>query len=86
MLNSVTLRLIKIGNSKGFCIPSKILNKLGSGETIEMSLDKETKTLLIKPVESLTDQWIRKFHEAGDDGIVERAPYFMPTGSLKEDM
>lgn len=85
MLNG-TLNLIKIGNSKGFCIPSNILKELGSAETFLVRLNKETGTLEIKPSESLMDRWMKKFKEMGDDGIVENVPVVALTDTLIEDL
>ncbi|MGI6394003.1 MAG: hypothetical protein ACOX2F_04645 [bacterium] len=83
---SGTLNLIKIGNSKGFCIPSNILKELGPAETFLVRLNKETGTLEITPSESLMDKWMRDFKEKGDDGIVENTPVVKLTDTLLEDL
>lgn len=86
MLNANTLNLIKIGNSKGFCIPSRVLREMGAAETFEMNFRKEDGVLEIKPHESLMDKWMRSFEENGSDGTVERIPVAMLTVTLKEDL
>lgn len=80
------LNLVKIGNSKGFCIPSKILKKLGSAETFIMKFNKETGVLEIRPDESLMDKWMRDFQNHGDDGITENTPAVSLTDTLREDL
>lgn len=86
MLNANTINLIKIGNSKGFCVPSRILREMGAAETFEMNFRKEDGVLEIKPHESLVDKWIKSFEENGSDGSVERIPVMMLTATLKEDL
>lgn len=87
MLHGInTLNLVKIGNSKGFCIPSKILKELGSAEMFTIELHKETGTLEIKPVESLMEKWIHNFYKNGTDGIVENTPVAVLTDTLIEDL
>jgi antitoxin component of MazEF toxin-antitoxin module len=83
---SDTLNLIKIGNSRGFCIPSNMLKELGTAETYLVRLNRETGTLEIKPSEGLMDRWIKDFKEKGNDGIVENVPVVMLTDTLIEDL
>lgn len=80
------INLIKIGNSKGFCIPAKILKELGPAETFIIHLIKETKTLEIKPSERLMDKWVRDFSERGNDGVFENKPIIFLNETLREDL
>jgi antitoxin component of MazEF toxin-antitoxin module len=80
------LNLIKIGNSKGFCIPSRILRELGSIEKFTLSFEKESGTIIIKPEASLMDKWLKDFKEKGDDGINESVPAVILSDVLIEDL
>ncbi len=80
------LNLIKIGNSKGFCIPARILRELGSIEKFTLSFEKESSTIIIKPEISLMDKWLKDFEEKGDDGINESAPVSTLSDVLIEDL
>jgi antitoxin component of MazEF toxin-antitoxin module len=80
------LNLIKIGNSKGFCIPSRILRELGSIEKFVLSFEKESGTIIIKPEATLTDKWLKDFKEKGDDGIIESVPTVILSDVLMKDL
>jgi len=80
------LNLIKIGNSKGFCIPSWILRELGSIEKFTLSFEKESRAIIIKPEISLMDKWLKDFKEKGDDGIIESVPVAIFSDVLIEDL
>ena len=80
------LNLIKIGNSKGFCIPARILREIGSIERFTLSFEKESGTIIIKPEVSLMDKWLKDFMEKGDDGINESVPSVIISDSLMEDL
>jgi antitoxin component of MazEF toxin-antitoxin module len=80
------LNLIKIGNSKGFCIPARILRELGSIEKFTLSFEKESSTIIIKPEVSLMDRWLKDFEEKGYDGVSERVPVPILSDVLIEDL
>lgn len=80
------LNLIKIGNSKGFCIPARILRELGSIEKFALSFERESRTIVIKPEESLMDKWLKDFKEKGDDGINENIAVPVFNDVLIEDL
>lgn len=61
-------KIIKIGSSIGITIPRKSAEELGLavGDSVEFSVNKEHKSILIEPsvsVDAETVQWARSFIE-----------------------
>ncbi len=65
------IKVIKIGNSKGFRLPKAILEKYNIKDKIELILKKDY--ILIKPVSTPRKGWeeaFKKMHENGHDQLL----------------
>lgn len=65
-------RIIKIGNSQGIRIPKPLLEQLGAGEDVELTLEKGR--IVIEPVHNPRAGWEEAFDAmsaAGDDILID---------------
>ncbi len=72
MGNAVKSRIIKMGNSKGVRIPKPILEQLGLGEEVELSVQGDQ--LVIRPGKRPRHGWGEQFArmaERGDDRLLD---------------
>jgi antitoxin MazE len=72
MGSSVKARIVKIGNSKGVRIPKAMLEQLGLGEEVELSVREDQ--LVIRPSRSPRADWDGKFElmaKRGDDRLLD---------------
>ena len=72
MSNAVKARVVKMGNSKGVRIPKTILDQLGLGEEVELSVCEDQ--LVIRPSKSPRAEWEQQFRlmaERGDDRLLD---------------
>jgi antitoxin MazE len=67
-------RIVRIGNSKGICIPKLLLEQ--AGLTGEVEITAENGSLVIRPVKSPRAGWATAFQEMarrGDDALIDDA-------------
>jgi len=72
MGSSVKTRIVKIGNSKGVRIPKAMLEQLGLGEEVELSVREDQ--LVIRPSRSPRADWAGQFElmaKRGDDRLLD---------------
>lgn len=72
MGSSVKARIVKIGNSKGVRIPKAMLEQLGLGEEVELSVLEDQ--LVIRPSRSPRADWDGQFERMarrGDDRLLD---------------
>jgi len=72
MGSSVKARIVKIGNSKGVRIPKAMLEQLGLGEEVELSVREDQ--LVIRPSRSPRADWDGQFAlmaKRGDDRLLD---------------
>jgi antitoxin MazE len=72
MNNAVKSRIVKMGNSKGVRIPKPILEQLGLGEEVEISVRGDQ--LVIRPGTRPRAGWEEQFErmaERGDDRLLD---------------
>ena len=65
------LSIIKIGNSKGFRLPKKLIEKYNITDKVELILEKGY--LILKPVSSPRKGWesaFKEMNEKGDDKLL----------------
>lgn len=72
MGSTVKARIVKMGNSRGVRIPKTILEQLGLGEEVELSVRDDH--LVIRPGSKPRVDWDRQFKqmaERGDDRLLD---------------
>lgn len=65
-------RLVRIGKSQGIRIPKPLIDKVGLGGEVEISV--EDRALVIRPVVNAREGWDRAFKEMarrGDDALLD---------------
>ncbi len=71
MGRTVKARIVKMGNSKGVRIPKTILEQLGLGEEVELSVHENQ--LVIRPGRKAREDWEKQFEQMarrGDDRLL----------------
>ncbi len=71
------VNLIRIGNSRGVRIPKPLIEEIGLGGGVEMSV--EGSALVLRPASHPRAGWaedMKRMHEAGDDVLLDE---FVPT-------
>ncbi len=72
MNNSVTTKIIKIGNSEGIRIPKPLLEQVGLRGAVR--LEVEADHLVLRPVRAVRQGWEEQFQrmaENGDDTLLD---------------
>ncbi len=72
MGSTVKARIVKMGNSKGVRIPKTILEQLGLGEEVELSVREDQ--LVIRPSQKPRADWEEQFEQMakrGDDRLLD---------------
>jgi len=72
MNNSITLQIVKIGNSQGIRIPKLLLEQVGLHGTVR--LEVEADCLVLRPVRVPRQGWEEQFQrmaENGDDKLLD---------------
>ena len=72
MSRSITTQIVKIGNSRGICIPKTLLEQVGLHGTVQ--LEVEAGCLVPRPVRVPRQGWEEQFQcmaENGDDKLLD---------------
>jgi antitoxin MazE len=72
MSNTVRSRIVRIGRSRAIRIPKRILEKLGLGEEVELSVQGDQ--LVIRPGRRPRSGWeeqLKRMAERGDDRLLD---------------
>ncbi len=75
MSNTTKTRLVRIGNSRGIRIPKVVIEQLGLGTEVELSV--HTDRLVVRSARRPRQGWAKKFremHERGDDRMIDEFP------------
>jgi antitoxin MazE len=75
MSNRTKTRLVRIGNSRGIRIPKVVIEQLGLGTEVELSV--HTDRLVVRSARRPRQGWAKKFremHERGDDRMIDEFP------------
>ena len=75
MNNTTKTRLVRIGNSRGIRIPKVVIEQLGLGTEVELSV--HTDRLVVRSARRPRQGWAKKFremHERGDDRMIDEFP------------
>jgi antitoxin MazE len=65
-------QLVKIGNSQGIRIPKPLIEEVGLGRDIEISIEKDS--LVVRPAHKPREGWAEAFKamaEAGEDQLLD---------------
>jgi antitoxin MazE len=72
MGSTVKTRIVKMGNSKGVRIPKTLLEQLGLGEEVELSVRENQ--LVIRSSRKVREDWEKQFEQMarrGDDRLLD---------------
>ncbi len=71
-MNVVKTSLIKIGNSRGIRLPKVLIDQVGLGNEVEITVRRDQ--LVIRPSSRPRHDWDERFHamaELGDDRLLD---------------
>ena len=71
-MNALKTPIIKIGNSRGIRLPKLLIDQLGFGNEVEISVQRDQ--LIIRPASSPRYDWDEQFRvmaEQGDDRLLD---------------
>ena len=74
MTNSITTRLVKIGNSQGVRIPKALLEQVGLNGDVQVEVESDR--LILRPIARRRQGWEEQFErmaQNGDDKLLDGA-------------
>ena len=85
MTSTLKTRIIKIGNSQGIRLPRLLLEQIGLGEEVELTIQQGQ--LLIRPVRRPRHGWDEQFRsmaERGDDRLLDQTAFNLTQWDMDE--
>ncbi len=85
MTNSITTRLVKIGNSQGIRIPKVLLEQVGLNGDVQVEVENDR--LILRPIVRRRQGWEEQFERMakhGDDKLLDSEPMLLTEWEDKE--